>query len=144
MVENLYICSAMKIGRHNWVVKCTVICLALMCWNWADGLATEKNHENDSCLEIMGLSSAYVEADVDILSSSELTCHSCSSTSARTLAKAHRQHSTKHSKYGFAQFRWGKSASEFATFLYLKSITNFPPGLDDSKPLFICLRRLLL
>ncbi len=134
----------MEIGRHNWIVKCTVICLALMCWSWVDGLATEKSHENDFSQEIMSLSSAYVEAEVDFLSSSELTCHSCSTTSARTLVKAHRQHSTKHSKYGFAHFRWGKSASEFATFLYLKSITNFPLGLDESKPLFICLRKLIL
>ncbi len=144
MEENPYICTAMKIERHNWVVRCLVACLALVCWNRADALVLEKFHETDSRLEIMASVATCVEEDVEFLSPLELTGHSCTSASARTLAKSHRQNTTKHSRHGFALFRWDKFTSELVISLNLNSALRFPLGLDESKPLFICLRKLIL
>ncbi len=144
VTELLYLCNAMKHRRHYWFVRCILICLTLACWNRADGFTTEDNHKFDSCLGIIEMPSTFVDTNGFCVSSLELTEQSCCFTSARTLVKAHRQSAVKHTKYGFAQVKWGHFASGRATSLCFSSVDTSPWGRDESKPLFLCLRKLIL
>ncbi len=137
----------MEIRRHNWIFRCIVICLALVCWN---GTAHDNGLEDDSALEIINLSSNLVvtdtEADAFLSCDAAFTSlyNSCFTIPARTPAKVGRQYSSKNTRHGGSLIKAGKSMSEYATSLYLKYITNFSLGPDESKPLFICLRKLIL
>ncbi len=140
----------METGRHNWILRCIAVCLALMCWNGTDSSAHDGSGEDGSAWGIVGWSSSLVvaEAEEDAFLSCETATASlynpCFTAPSRTPAKLGRQHTAKQSRHGGSPIKAGRAVSEYVISLYLKSIVNFPPGTDDSKPLFICLRKLLL
>ncbi len=134
----------MEHRRHSWIVRCILICMALACWNSADGLAPEDTCEVASYVGDMEPSSTFVDTNGFCIAPSELVCHSCCSASARTVTKVPKQHSAKHSWWSLALFRGSMAVNDHTISLYFKYLEYFSIGQEESKPLFLCLRKLIL
>ncbi len=118
--------------------------MALICRNSTDSLAQADNGADGFRVEVTDMPSTFIDTNGFSFLHSELADQSYCLTSTRTPVKVNKQNDAKKPRCPFAQTSWEHLLNEHATSLRFLSVAATPLGHDESKPLFLRLRKLLL
>ncbi len=132
----------------NWLIGIIVICLASIFICAANDSVSEGPYDNGSFSGTVSSPSASVDcANVSFTASAlqrSAPRNSISTNSLRTSYQTQRQSSNKSSRTGFTMIVAGKSMNEYSTLLFLKSIVNYPSGMNGSNHRLISLGKLII
>ncbi len=132
----------------NLLIRIMVICLAAVILCMANDFVREKIHDEVSISGTLTSSSSFVGCTEASFTAYALQCgvpqNSISANSLRTSCQTQRQNTNKTTRTGFTMIKAGKSMNESSALLFLKSIVDYPSGINESNHRLISLGKLII